>query len=170
MFYRLKQFYKAVFPKIKENEYAWVSEILNHQEFALFIKESPVEQRHAIDVASDIYKKQCLIKTLHGSEQYGNLLKAALLHDCGKSVIKYRLWQRVVIALARPIPKEYKNNLIKRRTSLGRLLLLDSLHPKWGKHLVAKIGMNSNIQTLILNHHSPSNQLEQLLAKFDNKH
>jgi len=170
MLYRIKQFCKAVSPRIKKNEYAWAAKILNHQEYALFSKQSLVEQRHAIDVALDIYKQQNLIITLYGADHFANLLKAALLHDCGKSLIKYRLWQRVVIALARQLPENYKAKLIKGRTPLGRILLLDSLHPKWGKFLTAKAGLNTDIQTMILNHHNPSSQIEHLLAKYDNKH
>ena len=64
MLYRIKQFCKAVSPRIKKNEYAWAAKILNHQEYALFSKQSLVEQRHAIDVALDIYKQQNLINII----------------------------------------------------------------------------------------------------------
>lgn len=170
MLYRIKQFYYALFAKVKKSEYAWVAKTLNNQEFALFSKQPLAEQRHAIDVALEIYNQQNLVKSLYGIDQYNNLLKAALLHDCGKSLIKYRLRHRVIIVLTRYLPEKYKNNLIKHRTALGRILLLDNLHPKWGRHLAAKAGANIDIQKLILNHHNPSNQVEQLLAKYDNKH
>lgn len=170
MFYRFNQLYNAIFAKVEQQEYIWLNTILESKELALFQRQALTEQRHALDVAYDLEQnKQEIIKT-YGKVVYHNLLLAALLHDCGKSLIKLRLWQRIVIVTTGYLPKEWKKKISKHKNLLGKTLVIYEQHPAWGKRLAAKAGLNEDVQLLIREHHSPANPLGQILFEADNRH
>lgn len=170
MFYRLRQLYKAIIPKIKDEELTWLQEVLTEKELSLFFKQLLIEQRHAIDVACEIFWQKSEIVHNMGETAFNNLLKAAFLHDCGKSLIRLHLWQRVFIVSYGYLPQKIKNNIKSLRNVFSKTIVIYEQHPLWGKHLAAKIGISEDIQALIENHHSPKNQLEQILFEADNKH
>lgn len=170
MLYRLKQFFNALFPVIKNNEYSWLKEIMSEKQLALFLKQSPAEQRHALDVAYDIVKQEKDLVNSIGSESYKNLLLAALLHDCGKSLIKLRLWQRTFIVCYGFLPYRIRSNIKSKKNIFGKTIKIHHKHSAWGKHLAAKAGANSKVQKIIENHHYPTNMLERIICHLDNKH
>ncbi|RNC28996.1 MAG: hypothetical protein AWM53_00916 [Candidatus Dichloromethanomonas elyunquensis] len=170
MFYRMNQFFKALLPQINNQEYHWLNSILTPAERILFYRQTLTEQKHALDVAKDIEKQKKFIYGKFGEVQYSNLLHASLLHDCGKSLFKFRLWQRVIIVLIGNLPLKWQNNLIKQRHIIRKTMLINRQHPAWGGHLAAKAGVNEDILTLIRNHHKPANSMERILHKADNRH
>lgn len=170
MFYRIKQVYNAVFAKVEQNEYLWLGTVLNSKELALFHRQSLTEQRHAFDVAYDIQYNNQLLKKIYGEKNYEDILKASLLHDCGKSLIKLRLWQRIFIVILGYLPNEWKNKASKQRNIFGKTLMIYQLHPSWGKCLAKNAGTNEHVQCLILNHHTPVNPLDMTLYNADNRH
>jgi HD-like signal output (HDOD) protein len=170
MFYRLKQLFKALFGKVELHEYSWLERVLTPDELALFCKQTLTEQRHALDVANDILNHKADIEKVYGSNVYDDLLLAALLHDCGKSLIKLHLWQRIIIATFGYLPSKLREKIVNNNNFLSKTLIIYKQHPAWGKWLASKAKMNENIQELILNHHTPGNQLEQLLYEADNRH
>lgn len=171
MFYRLRQLYKALRPKIKEEELTWLRGVLTEQELSLFDKQLLIEKRHAIDVASEVLCQKSDVVLNLGETAFNNLLKAAFLHDCGKSLISLRLWQRVFIVCYNYLPQRTKKSITSRQRSIfSKTIVIYHQHPCWGKHLAAKTGLNQEVQALIENHHSPNNQIEQILFEADNKH
>ncbi|HHV63947.1 MAG TPA: hypothetical protein GXX46_02560 [Peptococcaceae bacterium] len=170
MFYRMKQLYHTLFAKVEPSEYAWLEKKLAPAEFALFTKQPLPEQRHALDVAFEINNKKKEIIQTYGQNIYENLILAALLHDCGKSLIRLHLWQRVFIVIAGCLPQSWRNKIIEQRNLFGKTLLIYKRHPAWGKRLAARIGVNKEVQSLIQNHHSPTNPVEQILYQTDNRH
>jgi HD-like signal output (HDOD) protein len=170
MLYRLKQLFKALFAKVELHEYSWLESVLTPAELTLFCKQTLAEQRHALDVAIDILNHKAEIEKAYGTNVYQDLLLAALLHDCGKSLIKLHLWQRIIIATAGYLPNKLREKIANHNIFLNKTLVIYKQHPAWGKWLASKAKMNENIQKLILNHHTPSNQLEQLLYEADNRH
>lgn len=170
MFYRLKQLYHALFPKIGEKEYTWLHSTLSPQELALFLQQALPEQRHALDVAYDIMMQKESVETIFGNRQYWNLFCAALFHDCGKSQYKLNLLQRIFIVIAGHFPNRWQYFLLNQQNILGQTLTLYKEHPSLGKLFAVQAGMNEEIQSLIEMHHDPQNSLGFLLFEADNRH
>lgn len=170
MIYRFKQLYNALFTKIEPDEYQWLSKILAPAELVLFRKQALPEQRHALDVAYDIMSRQEEIVKTYNQEIFENFLFAALLHDCGKALVKLQLWQRIIIVAFGCLPPGLWHKIARQKNILGKTLLICQRHPAWGKRLTARAGVREEVQILIQNHHSPTNSVEQLLYQADNRH
>lgn len=80
MFYRVKQFIKAVTARVTDEEMEWVKGYLSKKEWQLFMRLKVYEQRHCIDVAK-------LLKEWTKGER--EMIRLGLLHDIGK--IQYPL-------------------------------------------------------------------------------
>ncbi|WP_088186230.1 HD domain-containing protein [Desulfosporosinus sp. FKA] len=166
MFYRIRQFVQAFFPLIYPDELLWARQILPPRANSLFLKQSKAEQRHALTVAQNLLPYQ----TALSSSEYQDLITAALLHDCGKSLVKVRLWQRVFIVLMQQMPGSIWTFLQKGPSLIAAPLNMAEHHAHWGSSLAQTIGLNSIICNLIHEHHTPTTKLGQLLYKTDNEH
>lgn len=164
MFYRIHQFWQALFPQIQAEEAAWLEANLGQKALSLFYTQTPADQRHALDVAKSI--------TVHKSnltkEEYQILFVAALLHDCGKSLTKVRLWHRIFIVLAQRLPTWAWSFLENSSTPLAVPLTMSTRHADWGAELAAKARLDHEICILIQKHHSPNSRLGYILAEADN--
>lgn len=166
MFYRVHQFTQAFFPRIESEEYNWAFKILSPEAILLFKKQSRPEQRHALDVAKSLLNMKYNLTDF----DLQNLLIAALLHDCGKSLINLRLWQRVYIVLMQKMPQTLWMLFENGPACLAQPLKISALHPKWGEQLAQEAALNPQICCLIREHHNPHTELGRLLAKSDNEH
>ncbi|AFM42103.1 putative domain HDIG-containing protein [Desulfosporosinus acidiphilus SJ4] len=166
MFYRTHQFIEAFFPRIYPSELLWAKQILSPQANLLFLQQSKAEQRHALAVAKSLLPYQ---ESLSSSE-YLDLITAALLHDCGKSLTKIRLWQRVFIVLIQQLPQGIWSLLKNGPSLLAAPLQIADHHARWGSNLAQEIGLNSRVCLLINDHHSPNSKLGQMLYRADNQH
>ncbi|MDR3602795.1 MAG: HD domain-containing protein [Desulfosporosinus sp.] len=166
MFYRVHQFTHAFFPHINCLEIKWTRNTLSPEAYALFLKQSRTEQRHALDVAKSIFNNN---RALSYSDLQ-NLLAAALLHDCGKSIVSIRLWQRVFIVLMQKMPQPLWSCLENSHTIFALPLKISTQHATWGGCLAEKAGLNPEICLLIREHHAPKTKLGRILARADNTH
>jgi HD-like signal output (HDOD) protein len=166
MFYRVHQFYKAFFPCIKASEINWVHDKLSPQAYTLFLKQALPEQRHALDVAWALLNDKQAVS----SPDFQNLVTAALLHDCGKSIVTVRLWHRVFVVLMQKFPHSIWSFLERGHSFLATPLQIASQHAFWGSSLAEEAGLNSDICRLIREHHSPQTDLGLLLEEADNTH
>ncbi|WP_088225348.1 phosphohydrolase [Desulfosporosinus sp. FKB] len=166
MFYRIRQFVQAFFPLIHPDELLWARQILPPQANSLFLQQSKAEQRHALTVAQSLLPYQ----TALSSSEFQDLMTAALLHDCGKSLVKVRLWQRVFIVLMQQMPGSIWKFLKKGPSLMAAPLNIADHHPHWGSSLGQTIGLNSRTCELIHEHHTPTTKLGQLLYNADNEH
>ncbi|EHQ90287.1 HD domain-containing protein [Desulfosporosinus youngiae] len=166
MLYRINQFILAVFPRINPSEKNWALGYLSPEAKELFLQQSLPEQRHAINVAKSILETNPPISL----EDLQNLITAALLHDCGKSLVSIRLWQRVYIVLMQKTPQSLRSRLEKGRSVFAFSLRIDVQHALWGESLAKKAGLNSAVCLLIREHHTPSTYLGRILEQADNMH
>ena len=166
MFYRVHQFYRAVFPNIQPADLDWALDYLPPKSARLFLRQSPAEQRHAIDVAKSIAEVNHSLTP----QELQTLIIAALLHDCGKSLAALRLWERVYIVLIRKAPLRVYARLEKGHSLFSRPLKINARHALWGAGLAKRAGLNSDICLLIREHHSPSSKLGFILEQADNTH
>jgi hypothetical protein len=166
MLYRVHQFIQAFFPQIDSAEIKWAIDFLSPEAGSLFLKQSRSEQRHALDVAQCILENRPAVPYF----DFQNLLAAALLHDCGKSIVSIRLWQRVFIVLMQKMPQPLWSYLETRRTGFALPLKIAAKHAFWGECLARKAGLNPEICLLIREHHTPKTELGRILARADNMH
>lgn len=80
MFYRVKQFLKAITARITPEDICFVNKYLSKKELGLFNRLKSYEQKHCIDVAMRLKEM---------SEGETEMIRLGLLHDIGK--IKYPL-------------------------------------------------------------------------------
>lgn len=166
MFYRVHQFIRAVFPHLDPSDINWAINHLSPEASELFLQQSPIEQRHAIDVAESIIKAKHPL-TFY---EFQNLITAALLHDCGKSIASIRLWHRVFIVLMLKMPRFFRLSIERGHSVLAFPLKIDTRHALWGGYLAQKAGLNSDVCLLIREHHTPTTALGRILERADNKH
>lgn len=164
MFYRVRQFINAIFPKVNASDINWALNHLTPEASDLFLKQSWPEQRHAIDVAQNIIQARNPISF----SDFQTLITAALLHDCGKSMVPISLWQRVYIVLMQAMPQSLWSCLEQSHTVFASPLKLATQHALWGESLAKRAGLNSEVCLLIREHHSPQTDLGRILAQADN--
>ena len=166
MFYRVHQFTHAFFPQIDSSEIKWAMDNLSPEAYSLFLKQSRSEQRHALDVAQSIKNNKLALSY----SDFQNLLTAALLHDCGKSIVSIRLWHRVFIVLMQKMPQHIWSRLETSHTVFALPLKVAKHHATWGEGLARKAGLNPKICLLIREHHTPKTKLGRILERADNEH
>ncbi|MDA8227356.1 MAG: HD domain-containing protein [Desulfitobacterium hafniense] len=166
MFYRAKQFYKALVPIISNTERAWVKDFLPHRAACLFFQQSLVEQRHALDVAFDIKEQSSFLP----AKDLKTLLTAALLHDCGKSIIKIKLWHRIMAVILFKIPNLLRSKLLNHCVIFSLPMKIANHHPIWGEKLSKQAGVDKDVQVLIRQHHDPKTVLGEILYHIDSQH
>jgi putative nucleotidyltransferase with HDIG domain len=81
-------------------------------------------------------------------------VRAALLHDVGKSLVPYRAWERIAVHLVRrtapPTPP--------RRGAGGplrRAVARDHAHAEVGARMLAEVGADPQVVALVAGHHRP---------------
>lgn len=166
IFYRIKQFWRALNPSISAQEKIWLKNILPSPAFDLFFQQAQSEQRHALDVAHGLRPH---LLNLSPKERK-ILLISALLHDCGKSLQRLYLWQRVFIVISEHLPKRIYQLLFHTFTFCSMPLELSRNHAAWGADLARNQGLDEEICTLIAEHHQPKTKLGKLLQAEDNKY
>lgn len=100
VWYRVEQFVRALTAEraISEEGLAEVERVLCPGAWALFVRQAPQDQRHALAV----YETLC--RQGHTSK---DLLAAALLHDVGKAAAQLGPWQRGALVLAERISPRF---------------------------------------------------------------
>lgn len=94
-----------------------------------------------------------LNRLLEQDETNNDLLAAALLHDVGKCCHPLRLWERVVIVLAKSLfPKRVKSWGEGEPFGWKRAFVVAEQHPSWGAELAARAGASPMTVSLIRRH------------------
>jgi len=88
--HRAWQFFRALFARVDESEYALVGAHLPPERVALFHRMHRVDQRHCLDVFYALRNTGCTDPVL---------LEAALIHDAGKAIARITIWHRVCFVL-----------------------------------------------------------------------
>ena len=166
MFYRIRQLFKALFPRIRPQELSWAHSLLSDSAWRLFQKQSQPEQRHALDVAQELSG----LSGRFTPQQTRTLLVAALLHDCGKSRVHVKLRHRILAVLLSPWPVFLKERFASHSPTTALALDIHKEHARWGRDLAAQAGLSEAILTLILEHHDPKEALGKLLKQADSRH
>lgn len=176
MFYRIKQFLWSITSKLNDDDRKFIKEQLSENEIELFNKLPVYEQKHSINVAKDVKK---LFKDRKNEIAYDNIdlknftydeeqmiIKAALLHDIGKSQIKLSILDKGIL-------------VILNKVTAGRLKKLKSNkkvdcfynHGEIGRNILEKYGYDKEFLDIIKNHHEEDvhNNALDILRYYDNK-
>jgi hypothetical protein len=118
--------------------------ILNPDEFELFLHLQPAEQAHAL-------------KVLHKVQANGGyepaLLKAALLHDIGKTRAALHRWERVLVVLVKAVfPAHAAQWGDGEARGWRKPFAVANQHPAWGADLASRAGASPLVVTLIRRH------------------
>jgi hypothetical protein len=104
--YRLRQLLRALTGRVSAVERAWIAARLNPAELCLFTRMAGFDQRHCLDVAQVLSRS---------GQREPALLRAALLHDCGKvgddGVPIPLLYYGVFVVLRRFAPPLYRQGV-----------------------------------------------------------
>jgi hypothetical protein len=163
--YRVRQFYLALRGAADPRDLEQARSVLTPTQVALFSGMQSSEQAHAVSVYRQLVAQ---------GETSSDLLAAALLHDVGKSLSPLRLWERVLIVLARAFfPTQSRRWGIPPAEGLGgwrRTFVVAEQHSIWGATLAAEAGASPRLVALIRQHQEPASieadpETRRLLSK-----
>lgn len=152
--YRVWQFWQSLKNAPKPDDWVKAQDILNSAELELFQALPVPDQNHSLRV----------LRTLESAgEEDPDLLKAALLHDIGKTLHPLRRWERVFyVLLGWLLPKTAQAWGEKDPRGIHRSLVIIKKHPEWGAELAGKAGSSRQVIWLIRNH-----EIEDLTGLLD---
>lgn len=167
VFYRVRQFWLALWADADPEELEHARSVLTPAQMALFAGLQRNEQAHALSVYRQLVDQ---------GETSPDLLVAALLHDVGKSRSPLRLWERILIVLAKAIfpaqsrrwgnpSPEWSGREVWRRA-----FVVAEQHPAWGAALAAEADASPQAVMLIRLHQDPPStpvdaEVKRLLLK-----
>ena len=151
--YRVRQFLGEVWARpLSAEAVTEIQQLLTAQEWTLFERYSQSDQNHSYAV----------MKTLQGVGcQEAMLLKAALLHDIGKTKIPVHLWDRVAMVLGKVLAPN-KVRTWGQGTPAGwrRPFVIKEKHPEWGAEMALHAGCSEDLVTLIRSHQDPPGMIQ----------
>jgi hypothetical protein len=171
--YRARQFFIALYAEPNERDWETARTFLTPAQMELFARMQASEQKHSITVLNRL-------RSIDDVEVSGreDLFVAALLHDVGKSCYPLRLWERVMVVLAKSL---FPGSVIRwgqgEPNGWRRAFVIAEHHPQWGAQMVEEAGGSSLTVELIRMHQNFSSlktvkledRLLRLLQIADNK-
>ncbi|GGJ20818.1 phosphohydrolase [Deinococcus roseus] len=148
---KLKRLARSITPHQANPEDNWASTLLTREEFSVYIQMDPRDREHGTRVA----------RTLQADHPAADpeLLAAAVLHDCGKSVRPYSVLERVLVGL---VPYRFSEHIPAEGVKVR------FAHPELGAEMLLQAGARTAVIELVrLHHHPESNPRAALLYQYD---
>ncbi len=145
MRYRVEQFWQVLIAR-PLTEAAWldVKAVLSQAEVVLFAQFTNSDQWHSVRVVHTLQAK--------GHDEPA-LLKAALLHDIGKTKMNLTIGERVAVVLAEKMaPNRAANWGEGEAKRWRRPFVVKAKHPEWGAQMAAAAGSDTLTTNLIRRH------------------
>lgn len=158
---RVKQFYINVTDTMNKEDYDYVEKILNKEEVDLFKKLLKSEQKHSLRIAKEI-EYNIDNKMINNEEILKNrdiIIKAALLHDVGKTRKKLNVIDKSIIVI---LNKLTKGELIKLEKS--KKVQCYYKHSEYGYEILKDKIDNKLILNIVKNHHN--NDCDEIVEFF----
>jgi hypothetical protein len=144
--YRVRQFLRAVTARraISEERIERTTRSLTPKARALFARQAPQDQRHALAVYETLRQE---------GHTHQDLLAAALLHDVGKAATRLPAWRRGLFVLAeRFLPRVLEQTVRGQSGSWQRLLADYTEHAEIGARWAEEAGCSPITVSLIRRH------------------
>jgi hypothetical protein len=160
--YRASQTFRVLLAKPRSEDLALAEQHLTPALGELFHQMSPADQVHGIRVLRSLLAR---------GEGDPDLLSAAILHDVGKSQVRLRLGERILIVLASWIfPGRVRRWGEGELTGWKRPFAIAVRHPVWGAEMIRQAGGSQDLVTLVLRHQEnlspdPTREIDQLLIR-----
>ena len=147
---RVKQFYINATDLMTNKDYEYVKRNLNNEEYDLFKKILKSEQKHSVRIAKEIeYKiENNLVDDVDIIQSKNLLIKAALLHDVGKSRQKVNIIEKSIIVILNKLTKGNLKNFKK-----SKKVQCYYNHSEYSYVLLKYIIKDDLILNIIRNHH-----------------
>ena len=143
VWYRVRQFGRALTARVRPEERALVARILPAPAAALFYRMPRQDQRHSLDMLYALRER---------GEEAPELLAAALLHDVAKAE-GVRLWHRIIAVLLRALCPRWLHRLALPDPASWRYpFWLQLHHPQRGAELAEAAGCAAATVELIRYH------------------
>lgn len=147
---------RAFLPALARPDDAFARQVLPEPELGLYLGMDPRDRHHGVAVARAVAAR-C-------GEPDPRLLRAALLHDVGKSRAPYRAWERIAVHLY--TPREGRSRRLQA-----------PLHDAWERHrrhaaegaaMILAAGGDPEVAALVARHHDAAGDARlTLLAEAD---
>jgi len=141
--YRVGQVIRGLRPRLTESDRAEVARWLTPEQMALWERQSPRDQAHALRV----------LRTLQAwGWTDASLMRAALLHDVGKVEGSPSLIHRSLWVLARKMSSRRAKSWLVRPRGWRRPFWVLAEHPRLGARLARSVGVDDSAIWLIEHH------------------
>ncbi|MPY66037.1 HDIG domain-containing protein [Deinococcus sp. SDU3-2] len=137
---------RSLSPRLASPRDAWATAHLTPAEARVFLGMDPRDREHACRVTRHLLRDHPAAPP--------EVVAAALLHDCGKSIRPYRVVERVLVGL---VP-----NRLARLLPFGALSVR-AYHPELGAELLARAGARPRVARLVARHHHAGTDPEAAL-------
>lgn len=136
---KVRRLSRSMSARAAQPEDIWAAEYLTPEEARVY---------HAMDARDRDHACRVTRHLLHDyPHAQPELIAAALLHDCGKSLRPYYVVERVLVGL---IP----NRLARLLPPVGAIGIRAN-HPELGAQLLARAGARPRVARLVARHHHP---------------
>lgn len=160
--YRLAQLRRSLGARVSQADRRWVEGLLSPAELPLFARMPAFDQTHSVAVAREIERD--------GGDAL--LLRAALLHDCGKTIPPHGvplLWRGGVVLLRAIHPRLLR--ALARPWGPLWPVYLHVHHPALGARELERAGSPRALVELVRRHQDPSDEPSMVrLQRVDAKH
>ena len=162
---RVKQFYINATDLMTNKDYEYVKIHLNNEEYDLFKKILKSEQKHSVRIAKEIEYtiENNLVDDVDIIQSKNLLIKAALLHDVGKSRQKVNIIEKSIIVILNKLTKGNLKNFKK-----SKKVQCYYNHSEYSYVLLKDIIKDDLILSIIRNHHkNTDNKLTNFFKQID---
>ncbi len=142
---RANRLFRAMRQEFAKPDDAWAAAYLPEPELRIYTSMDARDREHATRVAKR------LLQLKPDSSQI--LIRAALLHDCGKQVRPYRWTERVWAGLQPIRHLDFETTMQKKQPLTA--LEVRALHPQLGAMLIRSGGGEARVAEIVDRHHHP---------------
>jgi hypothetical protein len=147
MWGRVRQTFQATFAWLRPAQDDLAQSTLTPAEFALFRRMKRSERQHHLRV---------LAVLLRQGRQQPALLTAALLHDVGKTRVRFTIPERILVVLAKKfLPRRFDQWAAGEADGWRSPFVASAQHPQWGAEMAAGVGSSPLAVELIRYHQTP---------------
>jgi putative nucleotidyltransferase with HDIG domain len=147
---KIGRLFRALSPAQARPDDAWAASKLSEPELEVYRRMDPRDREHAVRVAHTLLE-------LHPKAD-PTVVRAALLHDCGKQVRPYNILERVLVGLI--APEGSRTSTASSELQARTAMHVRNNHPAIGANLILEVGGDSRVAELVRNHHNPQGDVE----------